>query len=185
MMFEHISILKGNLNKREIEDEIRKYKEYFKNNNISLESFENKGLQEIAYKVGDNDKGIFLFYEIWSEESKISDLEGFAREDKNVLKFMTVSSKSKRVEKSEIIDKISSSNESFLFKGIADYVVAHLENLNEDGRNIDFNINDVKEITEDILNDDYFYNSFINTISDTIDEKFPKQENERESEEEI
>ena len=72
-----------------------------------------------------------------------------------------------------------------MFKGIADYVVAHLENLNEDGRNIDFNINDVKEITEDILNDDYFYNSFINTISDTIDEKFPKQENERESEEEI
>lgn len=185
MMYEHISILKGDLNKEEIEKEINNYKKYFQEHNISVEKFENKGLQEMVYETKNYKHGIYLLYEIWTEEDKISDLRKFARENKNVLKFITVSSKAKRMENSDIIEKINRTEESFLFKGIADYVVAQLENLNEDGRNIDFNINDVIEITENILNDDYFYNNFINTISDSIDEKFPKKENQMESEEEM
>lgn len=185
MMYEHIAILKGDLNKEEIEEEIKKYNKYFQEHKISVENFENKGLQDLVYETRNYKEGIYLFYKIWTEEDKIHNLESFARANDNVLKFLSVSLKEKRIEESDIIEKINVSNESFLFKGVADYVVTHLENLNEDGRNIDFNIDDVQEITENVLNDDYFYNNFINTISDYIDEKFPEQEHKKESEEEM
>lgn len=185
MMYEHISILKEDLSKNEIEKEIKKYKKYFQENNISVESFENIGIKKLVYEIKNYKTGNYLFYKIWTEKDKIIELEKFERANENVIKFITVSSKEKPIESLGIIEKINKSDESFLFKGIADYIVAQLENENEDGRNIKFDIKDVKKITENVLNDESFFNILVNTISSSIDERFPKQENEEESEEEI
>ena len=134
MMYEHISILKGDLSKKEI----KKYKKYFQENNISVESFENIGIKKLVYEIKNYKTGNYLFYKIWTKKDKIIELEKFER-----------------------------------------------ANENEDGRNIKFDIKDVKKITENVLNDESFFNILVNTISSSIDERFPKQENEEESEEEI
>lgn len=91
MTFENISILKGDLSKEQIDEEIKKFKAFFEENNIKTKVFENIGLRNLAYEIKNNTKGNYLRYEFSTDKNKIPDFEKFLRENDNVIKFMTIS----------------------------------------------------------------------------------------------
>lgn len=90
MKYEHISILKGSLTKEEVEQEIRNYKSFFEKHNIKANVEENLGLKKLAYEIKKNKQGYYLRYEIELEDTKIPELEKYARENDNIIKFITV-----------------------------------------------------------------------------------------------
>ena len=185
MMFEHISILKGDLTKEDINKEIKKFKEYFEEHNIEIETFENIGLKKLAYEIKNHKDGYYLRYEFFTTEDKIPTFEKFIRENENVLKFITIRTEKERMVDRSVFERIDNLNESNLFKAIAESVAYRLQNENEDGRNIKFDLDDIKDITEVILDDDYFSECMSNAISYALDKKYPEQENEEESEGEL
>jgi small subunit ribosomal protein S6 len=183
-MYEHISILKGSLSKEEIDEEIKKFIEYFKEHNIEVKTFENMGLRKLAYEINKNKEGNYTRYEFLANELDIPDFERFTRKNENVIKFITIRTE-KEITNNIILEEIEELDESNLYKAIAEDVVVHLQNKIDDARNIEFDLDDVMDITESILDDDYFSECMSNAISYAIEKKYPEQENEEESEEEL
>lgn len=90
MKYEHISILKGTLTEDEVKKEVENFKTFFEKYNITIDVEENLGLKKLAYEIRKNKQGHYLRYEIEAENEKIIKLEKFARENENVIKFITV-----------------------------------------------------------------------------------------------
>lgn len=135
---------------------------------------------EVSSYLGLKDEEISYIIQVVSEDPPIMSSDAPPRkyeidieEDVNKINNSSVNDVN---DKSDIFEKITSLRESFLYKGIADYVLTQLENEKEDGREIEFGIEDVKEITEEVVNDDYFLNSMITNINYAIDRKYTTQE---------
>lgn len=105
MKFEHISILKGNLTKDEVEEEIENFRDYFKEQNIILYRIENLGLKKLAYEVRGNREGNYLVINFTAENDKISGFEKFTRENDNVIKFITIKTENEEVEEEGLEDE--------------------------------------------------------------------------------
>ena len=178
MMYEHILFFKGNLSKEELGIEIKKYEEYFKRHNIKVKTFENVGLKKLAYEIRNNKEGICLRYEFSCDGKEIFRLEKFTRENDNVIKFITVQNdKVRDTNINNFYEEIERLNESNLFKAIAEEVVFQLNEASKDRKEIELDIEDVKAISELVLDDDYFNESMNNAVKYAIDEKYIKKKN--------
>lgn len=174
MKFEHISILKGDLTNDKVENEIEKFKQYFKEQNIKMEYMENLGLKRLAYNVKGYNQGNYLRFEFSGDNINLSCFEKFIRENDNVIKFITVRNENEIKEEKDIFDEIEDLDESNLYKAIAEATVIQLQN----NRNIEFDLDAVEDITEDVLEDEKFCNSMSNAIKSVIKVKYSEKEEE-------
>ena len=121
MKYENILILKSNLTKEKINEEIKRITNYFKNNDIEFVSFENLGEKALIYEMKNNKIGLYfqtIFYGNVEEKEKF---ENFMKQSSNFLKQITVEiAQTKEIENSEniILDQVKGLNESFLLKGL-------------------------------------------------------------------
>ena len=90
MKYENITILRNGLTEEEFNNEINLYKQYFKDNNIKLNDFEDIGLRKLAYRIQNNDYGHYLRFEFETNKEEISKFEKYERKNDNVIKFLTV-----------------------------------------------------------------------------------------------
>ena len=92
--YEHISILKPNLTKEELDDEIKKYRDFYKKENIEIKFFENLGEKNLAYEVKGNKKGYYFEFDLIANNSEqINKLEKFCKQNNNIIKFSNILTK--------------------------------------------------------------------------------------------
>lgn len=83
----------------------------------------------------------------------------------------------------EIFKQIKELNETFLLKGIASEVVTRIEDMNEDGRNIPLELDNIVDIADKIT-DHIFFNETMNGIIDNyLNEYYPEKEDTQDLEE--
>ena len=99
--YDHISILPGYFTKENIDLEIKRFEEFFKNNNIEIKSFENKGKRKLAFEIKGNKEGIYLVFELIATEEDITKLEANLRQNENIIKFIDVQVEEEIEEQSE------------------------------------------------------------------------------------
>lgn len=177
MMYEHITLFKGSLNDEEVKNEINGYKKYFKKNNIRLEESEYIGLKKTAYEIKGNNEAHYVKFCFEADTDKIIDFERCCRINDNIIKFMTINVSNELEVDNSVLHAIEDSEESNLYKGIAEEVIFQIDNENSEGREIKLNLDDVTEITEKIYNSESF-NQYLNEmIIDCLKEKYQIQEN--------
>lgn len=183
MKFEHISILKGKLAEKEKNEEIQNFKNYFTNNGITISEFEDIGLKKLAYDIQNNKEGIYIRFVLDTKTANIPDFEKWLRENDNVLKFITIKmEETLEQHKANIYDQIKQLGESNLFNAVAEEVIYQLENNNPN--NLEINLENVKDIADKVLEDDYFNENMNNCIRYAIDSKIREHEETIEQDEE-
>lgn len=182
MKFEHITILKGNLNEQEKNEEINKIKDYCKSKKIEIKEFEDIGLKKLAYEIKNNKEGIYIKLVLDTKKANIPDFEKYLKEDNNVIKFLTIQMEETINKELNIYDEIKQLGESNLFNAIADEVIYQIEN--NEIENIEINLENVKNIVDNVLEDDLFNENMNNCVKYAIDNKIKEQDRIEEQEEE-
>lgn len=73
-----------------------KHIDYFKMHNQikdimgEIENIEELGIKKLAYKIKENEQAIYVLFHWIGNENLVSDFEKYAREEDNILKFITV-----------------------------------------------------------------------------------------------
>lgn len=179
MKYENILILKANMKETEISEEIKSIKEYLKNHNINLVSFENLGKKALLYETENNKNGLYFQTIFYAKQEEKENFESFIKNSNNFIKQMTVEIENSK----EIFKQIKELNETFLLKGIANEVVTRIEDMNEDGRNIPLELDNIVDIADKIT-DHIFFNETMNGIIDNyLDEYYPEKEETQDLEE--
>ena len=109
----------------------------------------------------------------------ISSFEKWLRKNDNVLKFITIRMEETLKKELTIYDEIRNLGESNLFNAIAEKVIYQLEKT----ENIEINLENVKDIVNKVLDDEYFNENINNCIDYAIDNKIKQQENVEEQDE--
>ena len=179
MKFEHISILSGKLSEKEKNNEIQNFKNYFTNNEIEIAEFEDVGLKKLAYDIKNHKEGVYIRCILDTKNMDISSFEKWLRKNDNVLKFITIRMEETLKKELTIYDEIRNLGESNLFNAIAEKVIYQLENT----KNIEINLENVRDIVNKVLDDEYFNENINNCIDYAIDNKIKQQENVEEQDE--
>lgn len=179
MKFEHISILKGKLSEEEKNKEIQNFKNYFTNNEIEIAECEDIGLKKLAYDIKNYKEGFYIRFILDTKNMDISSFEEWLRKNDNVLKFITIRMEETLKKELTIYDEIRNLGESNLFNAIAEKVIYQLENT----KNIERNLENVRDIVNKVLDDEYFNENINNCIDYAIDNKIKQQENVEEQDE--
>ena len=183
MKFEHISILKGKLNEEEKNNEIEKFKKYFADNNIAMCEFEDFGLKKLAYDIKNNKEGIYIKFIVDINNMNVETFENWIRKNDNVLKFITIKMEQNLEPKVNIYEEIRKLGESNLFNAIAEEVIYQLENNGPE--NLEINVENVKDIVDKVLDDDYFNENMNNCIRFAIDNKTQQRDEQEEEDNSI
>ena len=120
-----------------------------------------------------------------SEEEKnkqIETFENWIRKNDNVLKFITIKMEHSLEQKTNIYNEIKRLGESNLFNAIAEEVIYQLDNNSTD--NLELTVENVKDIVNNILDDDYFNDNLNNCVKYAIENKV-KEHGEIEEQEEV
>lgn len=181
MKFEHISILKGKLSEEEKNKQIEKFKKYFADNNIAMCEFEDLGLKKLAYDIKNNKEGFYIKFIVDINNMNVETFENWIRKNDNVLKFITIKMEHSLEQKTNIYNEIKRLGESNLFNAIAEEVIYQLDNNSTD--NLELTVENVKDIVNDILDDDYFNDNLNNCVKYAIENKVKEQEEVEEQEE--
>ena len=90
--YESVFILKGNLDKNEIQKTIKEFTTFI-NKNGKVNNVDEVGIRKLAYDIGKQKEGYYvvLLFELLGE--KIGELERLYRYSDNVLKFITIKQK--------------------------------------------------------------------------------------------
>ena len=67
-------------------------------------------------------------------------------------------------------------NDTFLLKGIANEVVTRIQSMNEDGRNIPLDLDEIIDIANKIIDHDYFNETMNGIIDNYLDDRYPEKE---------
>ena len=179
MKYENILILKANMKETEISEEIKRIKDYLKNHNINLISFENLGEKALFYETENNKNGLYFQTIFYTNQEEKENFESFIKNSNNFIKQMTVEIENSK----KIFKQIKELNETFLLKGIASEVVTRIEDMNEDGRNIPLELDNIVDIADKIT-DHIFFNETMNGIIDNyLNEYYPEKEDTQDLEE--
>lgn len=167
---ESIVICRENLTESQINEIYYDYIQYFKENTLELEDSQNLGKKKLAYQIGENKQGYYLTFEFFNkiDSNFLSELEKKYREDTNVLKYITLST-----EKEYVKEKEFNLKETNFYK----YFHQELQNMVESqSSSKEYNLNklteeDVDEITEKLLDDDYFNQNVNEYLMTKLQEK--------------
>lgn len=87
--YESVFILKGNLDKKEIQETIKEFTTFI-NKNGKVSNVDEVGLRRLAYDIDKHKEGYYvvLLFELQGE--KVGELERLYRYSDNLLKFITV-----------------------------------------------------------------------------------------------
>lgn len=173
MKYENILILRSNINEKEISEEIKRITNYFKNHSINLVSFENLGEKTLIYEIENNKKGLYFQTIFDANQEEKESFENFMKDSNNFMKQITIRLKNAE----EIIFKqIKELNDTFLLKGIANEVVTRIQSMNEDGRNIPLDLDEIIDIANKIIDHDYFNETMNGIIDNYLDDGYPEKE---------
>lgn len=86
--YNNLIAFSGNLKEEQIDKEIEKCKQFFKDNDIEVISFENSGLKNLPYEVKGNKKGTILLFKICSKKADYFKFEDIVEKNENVIKFI-------------------------------------------------------------------------------------------------
>ena len=88
--YESYIIIDGNLEDTAIEEEIKKYENLFKKNEIEIKNIERIGRRRLAYSIKKRLNGYYVCFEIASSPTLISKLERTYILDENILRYLTI-----------------------------------------------------------------------------------------------
>ena len=57
---------------------------------VDVDKVEDLGLKKLAYKIRENERGIYLHYEWQGNAEKVREVEKYMREENNIIKFITI-----------------------------------------------------------------------------------------------
>ena len=89
-LFEHVMLLKQDLNSSDLESEIKNQEEIISELNGSIISKESWGLRNLAYKINKNRKGHYILLNIDGPPDAIVEYERLMRLDEDIIRFLTV-----------------------------------------------------------------------------------------------
>lgn len=173
MKYENILILKPNMNEKEISEEIKRITSYFENRNISFISFKNLGEKALFFEMENNKSGLYLQTIFCASQEEKERFEDFISNSNNFVKQMTI-----EMETSEkvIFKLIKNLNEPFLLKGIANEVFERIQSMNEDGRNIPLEFDNIIDIADKIMDHSFFNETMNGIIDNYLNEYYPEKE---------
>lgn len=173
MKYENILILKPNINEKEISEEIKRITNYFENHNIRFISFNNLGEKTLSFEMENNKSGLYLQTIFCASQEEKEEFEEFIRNSHNFIRQMTV-----EIETPEtgIFKLIKNLNEPFLLKGIANEVFSRIQSMNENGRNIPLEFDNIIDIANGIMNHSFFNETMNGIIDNYLDEYYPEKE---------
>lgn len=87
--YEAVLILKGNLNKKEIQATLKEFSNFI-NKNGKVLNVDEVGLKRLAYDIDKHKEGYYVVILFELESENIGELERLYRYSENVLKFITV-----------------------------------------------------------------------------------------------
>ena len=187
--YEHVSILKPNLTKEELDDEIKKYRDFYKKENIEIKFFKNLGEKNLAYEVKGNKKGYYFEFDLIANNSEqINKLEIFCKQNNNIIKFITFAT-DRFEDNLKTLDKIrkhfQEGNYPYLQKGLAQEIIFQAQNMEEDGilNTANLNVENVEKMVNQILDNNMFWEQLNGTITNVIKENVPLNKENEEDEE--
>lgn len=87
--YESVLILKGNLNKKEIQTTLKEFSNFI-NKYGKVSNVDEVGLKKLAYEINKHKEGYYVVILFELESASISQLERLYKYSENVLKFLTV-----------------------------------------------------------------------------------------------
>lgn len=87
--YESVLILKGNLNKKEIQITLKEFSDFI-NKYGKVSNVDEVGLKKLAYEINKHKEGYYVVILFELKSASISQLERLYKYSENVLKFLTV-----------------------------------------------------------------------------------------------
>ncbi len=103
--YESIFIARQELGEKELQNTVNNFKEILEKNNASLVDTESWGLRNLAYKIEKNKKGHYMVLKIDGSGDAIQELERNMRIDENIIRYLSLKTKSINTEPSIIAKK--------------------------------------------------------------------------------
>ena len=92
--YESIFITRQELTDSDIKNTIASFKKIIENNNAKLVDTESWGLRNLAYKIEKNKKGHYIVLKIDGNGEAINELERNMRIDENIIRYLSIKTKS-------------------------------------------------------------------------------------------
>ena len=93
-LFEHVMLLKQDLNSSDLESEIKNHKEIISKFNGSIVSKESWGLRNLAYPIKNNKKAFYELMNIDVPNEKIKMINEKLNLNENIIRYITIKVKS-------------------------------------------------------------------------------------------